>query len=213
MPKNRDFSNPRGHKIRPQPRNRSYQHHQTSRTRCVSCGRKNPNQGIWVKIKMQLSVSPVWRSCGEGCSRERSQSCRHFGRTGGKLKFFGWNFWNRNSVTFMVLLLIINEFSSSSKWPWSMEKRRRGRGCTSWVHVAGIQVYFCSIIVNFKYSISVPCDLGVRFLKKNFHGDLSYIESYVQTVHGPAVGLIDSILYLWPLPIVTLNQSSSLPPF
>ncbi|PAV85250.1 hypothetical protein WR25_22262 [Diploscapter pachys] len=42
---------------------------------------------------------------------------------------------------------------------------------------------------------SIPCDLGVKFLKKNFHGDLSYIESYVQTVHGPAGYAINNGTY------------------
>ncbi|TKR87296.1 hypothetical protein L596_011713 [Steinernema carpocapsae] len=33
---------------------------------------------------------------------------------------------------------------------------------------------------------SIPCDLGVNFLKKNFGGDLNYVETFVQINTGPA---------------------------
>lgn len=34
---------------------------------------------------------------------------------------------------------------------------------------------------------SIPCDLGVHFLKKNFGGDLNHAETFVQINYGPAV--------------------------
>ncbi|KAF1752547.1 hypothetical protein GCK72_019102 [Caenorhabditis remanei] len=33
---------------------------------------------------------------------------------------------------------------------------------------------------------SIPADLGVNFLKKNFNGDLNHVESFVQLVTGPS---------------------------
>ncbi|VDM67672.1 unnamed protein product [Strongylus vulgaris] len=33
---------------------------------------------------------------------------------------------------------------------------------------------------------SIPCDLGVNFLKEKFEGDLNHVETFVQMVSGPA---------------------------
>ena len=34
---------------------------------------------------------------------------------------------------------------------------------------------------------SIPCDLGIQFLKNNFDGDLESVEAYVQLQPGPKV--------------------------
>lgn len=34
---------------------------------------------------------------------------------------------------------------------------------------------------------SIPCDLGVNFLKEKFNGQLNHVETFVQLNTGPAV--------------------------
>ncbi|VDN32881.1 unnamed protein product [Cylicostephanus goldi] len=41
---------------------------------------------------------------------------------------------------------------------------------------------------------SIPCDLGVAFLKEKFNGDLNHVESFVQMVSGPSVSKFCSCL-------------------
>ena len=37
---------------------------------------------------------------------------------------------------------------------------------------------------------SIPCDLGVNFLKQHFDGTLEYAETFVQVKNGPSVSFI-----------------------
>jgi hypothetical protein len=38
--------------------------------------------------------------------------------------------------------------------------------------------------------LGIPCDLGVHFAKKEFDGDLGYLETFVQLDTGPAVSFL-----------------------
>lgn len=37
---------------------------------------------------------------------------------------------------------------------------------------------------------SIPCDLGVNFMKEKFDGQLNEIETFVELGRGPAVGFL-----------------------
>lgn len=41
---------------------------------------------------------------------------------------------------------------------------------------------------------SIPCDLGINFLKEKFNGQLNHVETFVQLNTGPAVNAFHSFM-------------------